>query len=533
MAMERLGMNKLREILRLKYELGLSDRQTAESCRTTHRTVSKYRELATQNGIDWEKDRLLDDTALERKVLVPVNGWQKPALYGKVMPRCRGTAKSLPDCAYIHEELKRPHVTLQLLHQEYKEEHKEAGYEQSFFCEIYRKWKKGLSISMRQDHNAGEKTFVDYCDGLWLVDRDTGKKKQTELFVGVWGASNYTYSEASMSQEMENWIMSHVRMFEYSGCVPRITVPDNLKSGIKDACRYDPEINRTYLELAQHYGFTVIPARKAKPKDKAKVEKGVNMAQRWILACLRNRVFYSLSEMNEAIKGLLEILNSRKMRKLNRSRKEMFETLDKPAAQPLPERRYEYALWKRCRPNIDYHVEVERHYYSVPYQLRREEMFARTTESVVELFYKNSRIASHVRSHVDWGHTTKIEHMPPAHQQYLDQTPSKMVDWAIGVGANTKEVIKNILESRKYIQQSYRSCLGIKRLEEYYGRERLENACRRAVAYKACTYRSVKAILVGGFDKQTDFAGNKTERLLPKHENIRGEGYYRGGEKLN
>ena len=521
MAQEKVGMNKLREILRLKYEHGLGNRQIAISCRTTHRTVAKYWELSIQNGIDWEKDKMLDDTELAKKVL------------GAEMQKPRNIrhSKVVPDWSYIHEELKRPHVTLQLLWEEYKEEQKEFGYERSFFCDLYRAWKKTLNISMRQDHKAGEKLFVDYSgvEGIGIINKNTGAITKTQLYVGVWGASNYTYAEASYSQGKQDWLMSHVRAFEYYGCVPHIVVPDNLKTGVTDPCLYEPEINRSYTELAEYYGFTVIPAPKAHPKDKAKVEKGVNMAQRWILACLRNRQFYSLAEFNTAIWELLDKLNNRKMRKINKTRKEMFYELDKPAAISLPERRYEYADWKICRVNIDYHVEIANHYYSVPYQLIHEQVDARITENTVEIFYKHNRITSHLHSYEKWKHTTKPEHMPTAHQKYFDQTPTRIIAWAEQIGPNTVEVVKKIFDSRKYIQQSYRSCMGIKRLENYYPKERIENACSRAVKYRAYSYKSVKAILVGGFDKQSDSFCNITTAPRIVHDNIRGEGYYNDG----
>lgn len=514
MAMTRLFMGKLREILRLKCGMGLGDRQVAESCQTSHTTVGKYARLGQAAGVVWEQDQHLDDAELERKVLgAPV-----------APPR----SKVVPDWTYVHTELKKKHVTLSILWEDYKETYKEAGYEFSFFRELYRVWEKKLRLSMRQVHRAGEKAFVDYCEGLWLTDIQTGARRRTVLFVGVWGASNKTYAEATMTEGLENWTMSHVRLFERSGCVPHIVVPDNLKSGVKDPDLYDPEINRTYLELARHYGFTVIPARPRKPQDKAPVECGVRIVQRWILARLRNRVFYSLSEMNSAINELLDDLNARKMRRLNRSRAELFETLDKPAALPLAEQRYEYALWKKCSPNIDYHVEVAKHYYSVPYQLRFESMFARITESVVELFCRNRRVASHARSRKEWYSSTLPEHMPPGHLAYMDQTPSKMTEWAGTVGENTQEVVKHILGSRKFIQQSYRACLGIKRLGQDYGNERLENACRRAVSYRAYGYRNIKAILAGGLDKQYDLAEDSSSAAMPAHGNIRGAGYYCG-----
>jgi len=351
MAQIRVSMDKLREILRLKYECGLSNRQAGASCGISRQTVSNYWAQAQQAGIDWERDKQLSDTELEQR------------LYGNglaVQP-----AKELPDFQYLFQELKRPHVTMQLLWQEYKEENPD-GYQYSWFNEIYREWRKKLNICMRQEHRAGEKMFIDYCDGPFITAPETGEKIPTQLFVSVWGASNYTYAEASFTQEKEAWLMSNVRAFEYSGCVPCIVVPDNLKSGVTKACRYEPYINRSYHDMCQHYGTTVIPARPYRAKDKAKVEAGVLVAQRWILACLRNRTFYRLSDLNQAIRELLEKLNNRNMQKLKCSRKHMFETLDKPAALPLVSQRYEYAEWRKARVNIDYHIEAFSHYYSVP-----------------------------------------------------------------------------------------------------------------------------------------------------------------------
>jgi transposase len=380
---------------------------------------------------------------------------------------------------------------------------------------------------MRQDHRAGEKMFIDYCDGLSITNPETGEKIPTQLFISVWGASNYTYVEASFTQEKEAWLMAHVRAFEYSGCVPRIIVPDNLRSGVDRACRYEPEINRTYLEMARHYGTTVIPARPYKAKDKAKVEVGVLLAQRWILACLRNRTFYSLRELNEAIRALVEKINNRQMRKLGRSRKELFETLDKPAALPLVQQRYEYADWQKARVNIDYHIEVASHYYSVPYQLIHEQVDVRSTGHTIEVFYKGARQTSHLRSYAKYGHTTKLEHMPESHRKYLEWTPPRIIQWAEKTGECTKEVVKTILESRKYPEQAYRSCLGILRLERCYPKERIENASRRALKYRTCSYQSIKSILATGLDKQTDFLYEQENVISPVHKNIRGWEYYR------
>jgi transposase len=512
MARLRIEMYKLREILRLKYECGLSDRQVAKGCAVSRRTVGIYWKQAQAAGLDWAQAKRLDDTELEQ------------AVWGSDRPGSRGT-NTLPDFHYIYRELKRPHVTLELLWQEYREENPNGcGY--SWFQERYSKWRKKLNVWMRQEHRAGEKVFVDYCAGLYLTDPVTGEKTQTQLFVGVWGASNYTYAEASLGQKKEAWA-AHVRLFEYSGAVPRLVVPDNLKSGVTKACRYEPEINRTYLDLAQHYGTTIIPARPGKPKDKAKVEAGVLLAQRWILACLRNRTFYSLAEMNQAIRELLERLNNRRMRRLDRSRKELFETLDRQAALPLPERRYEYADWKKARVNIDYHIEIERHRYSVPYQLVHEQVDVRLTGHVIEVFYKNRRTTSHARSWVRGGYTTKLEHLPPAHRKHLAWTPERMMDWAGKTGECTKEVVTTIIAGKKHPALAYRSCLGILRLGNCYPRERIENAARRALKFRTCSYQNMKAILAHGLDKQTDLFSGPVNLVSPAHENIRGQEYYR------
>jgi transposase len=429
-----------------------------------------------------------------------------------------------PDWSYIYKEMKRPHVTLQLLWQEYKEENPE-GCQYSWFGEQYRLWKKTLNISMRQEHRAGEKMFIDFCDGLSITDMKTDERTPTELFISVWGASCYTYAEACYTQKKESWLMAHVRAFEYSGCVPHIVVPDNLKSGVTKPCRYEPDINRTYLCMSQHYGTTILPARPGKPKDKAKVENGVWVAQRWILACLRNRTFYSLHELNEAIGPLLEKMNNKKMQKLERTRKELFETLDRPAALPLPQQRYEYADWKKARVNIDYHIEVLCHRYSVPYQLVHQAVDVRITSQAIEVFHKNKRITSHLRSNVKQGFTTKDEHMPEMHRKYLEWTPERILNWAEKTGECTKELVKTIMESKKHPQQTYRSCLGIFRLDKYYPKERIENAARRALKYRTYSYQSMKSILATGLDKQPDLFFNPG-KLSPMHENIRGQEYY-------
>lgn len=512
--MIRISMIKLREILRLRYENGLSVRAIGFSCNIGRQTVANYVTLSKISGINWEVDKNLNDTELEAK------------LYKNKVNI--GGDRAIPDYEYINTELKRPGVTLQLLWCEYKQQDPN-GYQYEMFCLLYRIWKKRQNVCMRQNHKAGEKLFIDYAgDKIQIINPATGEGIPTELFVAVWGASNYTYAEATHSQQLEDWIMSHVRAFEYFGCVPKVCVPDNLRSGVSKACRYEPDINLTYLDLAEYYGTVVIPARPYKSRDKAKVEVGVLIAERWILAVLRNKKFYSLGELNRGISGLLEKINNKEMIKLKKSRKELFETFDKPNALQLPEKSYEYAQWKKCRVNIDYHIEIDGHYYSVPYQLNKEQVDVRCTSKIVEIFFNKKRIASHIRDFNKGRHTTIPEHMPLSHRKYLEWTPSRIIEWAAKTGKNIAELVKNVLESREYPEQGYRSCLGILRLQKYYPVDRVEKACSRAIKYKLYSYKSVRNILELKLDQQFETESeNKTVPVL--HENIRGGRYYAEG----
>jgi transposase len=473
--------------------------------------VWKYLQRAKRAGLSWPLPEELDDAALEAKLFSEV--------FRAISP------KAPPDCAWIHRELRRKGVTLQLLHLEYLEAHP-GGYRYSQFCELYKRFREKLHPTMRQVHRAGEKVFVDF-SGLRpeIVDPKTGEVHEVELFVGVLGASNYTYAEAVESQELRHWIATHVRMLEYFGCSPELFVPDNLKSGVTRPCRYEPGVNRSYDDMARHYGATVIPARSGHAKDKAKVESGVQVAQRWILAALRNRTFFSLAELNEAIAEKLEILNSRPMQKLKVSRRELFETLDRPALKPLPSNRYTLAFWKTVTVNIDYHVDVDHNYYSVPYQLVREKVEARFTTATVEIYFKGKRVASHSRLAGRGKHSTPSEHTPRAHRAHAEWTPSRIISWAKKSGPATGRVVPRILESKRHPEQGYRACLGIIRLGRTHGGDRLEAACRRAEQLGAFTYRTVKNVLSSGADR---LPLDEEESLFatPEHPNIRGATYY-------
>jgi transposase len=512
MVQERLTMRKIREVLRLKWECGLSNRAIARSCSISHSTVGEYVRRAKEAGLSWPLPDDLDEERLF-KLLFP-----KPPDPGSQVIPC-------PDWSWVHAELRKKSVTLRLLWVEYREDHP-TGYGYSQFCALYREWAKRLNPSMRLTHKAGEKVFVDYAgQTVSVVDPDTGEVCQVQIFIGALGASNYTYVEAQWSQELPNWINGHVRMFSFFGGVPEIVVPDNLKAGVKNPCRYEPDLNPTYQDLAEHYGVAVIPARSGKPKDKAKAEVGVQVAERWILARLRNRTFFSLADLNHAIRELLGLLNERPMKHLERSRREFFELLDRPALRPLPEQPYVFATWKKARVNIDYHVEFDKHYYSVPYTLIHEEIDIRATQSTVEIFFKNKRVASHPRVKSPGRHTTLAEHMPTAHQKYLEWTPERLVRWAQSIGAHTAQLVQALLDSRKHPQQAYRSCLGLLRLAKRYGEERLEAACRRAFPAGIISYKGVKNILDAKLDQVEP---EEPSTVVPEsHENVRGQSYYR------
>ena len=409
-----------------------------------------------------------------------------------------------PDWVWVHRELKRKHVTRMLLLQEYREGEPE-GLEYSQFCDRYRDWAKRLPVTMRQEHRAGEKLFVDFSgDGIEIVDRETGEVVVAKLFVAVLGASNYTYVEPVVREDLPTWIGCHVRAFGYFGGVPEIVVPDNLKSGVKRPDHYDPELNPTYADLARHYGVAVIPARPYRPRDKAKVEQGVLLADRWIVAALRNRRFGSIDELREAVEPLVERLNARPMRKLKRSRRELFEEIDRPVLRALPEGAYEYAVWAPPKANIDYHVEFDHHYYSVPYTLAGQKLDLRATATTIEVFRDGRRVASHRHSYVAHKATTVPEHMASAHRAHAEWTSSRIAAWAAKIGPKTAELVSEIMRRKPHPEQGFRASHGVIRLRSRYPDDRIERACARALAHRAISYRNVEAILRHHLDRITD-----------------------------
>jgi transposase len=395
---------------------------------------------------------------------------------------------------------------------------------------LYRDWTKTIDVSMRQTHIAGEKAFVDYAgQTMPTIDPSNGEIRQAQIFIGVLGASNYAYAEPSWDQTLESWIGSHVRMFEFFGGAPKVIVPDNLTSGVKKPDFYEPDINPTYQDLAVHYGAVVLPTRVRKPRDKAKVEKGVQDAERRILAPLRNRTFFGLDELRRAIREALEDLNNKPFQKIDGCRRSLFETLDKPALQPLPSARYEFALWKKARANVDYHIELDHNYYSVPHQLARQEVEARLTASTVEVLFKGKRVASHRRLHGKGQYSTQKEHMPDSHRRYAEWSPSRIIGWGGSIGPGTAKVTETILSQKPHPEQGFRQCLGIFRLSKEYGNDRVEAACQRVVALGAYSYRSVQSILKRNLDKTKTEA--PAQAVTVEHENVRGAGYYTQGDE--
>ena len=520
MPRKRVSMRKIREVLRLKWSQSLSNRQIARSCKIGKTTVSDYVRLAEEAGLSWPLPEGLDDEELERKLFGSAEAKKKEGV-------------PIPDWAVVHKELKRKGVSKFLLWQEYKLEHPN-GFGRSSFNQRYQKWCAEQNLSMRQHHKAGEKLYVDYAGmTIDITDSTTGEIKAAQVFVGVLGASNYTYTEATWTQNSEDWIGSHCRMLTFLGGVPEIIVPDNLKSGVSKASYYEPDINKTYLDFAEHYDVAIIPTRVRKPKDKSKVEKGVQVVEGQILAPLRNRTFFSLAEANEAIALLLQEVNTKQMQKQPWSRKELFEDLEKPVLRELPKETYVLAYWKHATVHLDYHVALDGFYYSVPYQYARKRVDLRYTQSSVEVYYKNKRIATHLRKQVNKGrkHVTVKEHMPAQHRYRDEWTPQRFINWAEKIGPYTAEFITKLMNSRKHPEQSFRACLGVLRLGDSYTEERLEAACHRACFLQTYSYQSIESILKHKLDSEqlptpAKPAEHHQEATQQHHQNVRGPDYY-------
>jgi len=514
----RLPMRQIKEVLRLHHEAHLSERQIAHSCRISRSTVQRYVERAAAANLGWPVPESLDDTQLERLL------FSRPPV--QTTNAGRPPVKAQPDFAKIHQELKaNKSVTLQLLWQEFSEQNPD-GTRYSWFCEQYRDWARHLDVVLRQDHRAGEKTFVDHAgDTIQVIDPATGQSRPAYVFVAVLGASNYTYAEATWTRSLPDWIGSHTRALAFFDGATQLIVPDQWKAGVQKPCYWEPELNRTYQEWAIHNGTAIVPARPGHARDKAKVEQGVLLVERWILAALRKRQFFSLAQVNEAISELMVKVNQKPFRKLPGSRLELYQKLDRPALQPLPQQPYVFAEWKKDRVRLDYHVEVDGHYYSVPYQLAQQPVEIRYTATTVEVLCRGKRVASHVRSWEKPGTTTETSHQPKSHQRYREWTPTRLLEWAEAIGPFTHRLVETMLIDKPHPEAGYRAAMGLRSLASQYGDERLEAAATRAVRSKLSRLDNVRSILHTRLDQQP-LPTLVTAAEPVAHDNIRGAAYY-------
>ena len=508
-------MKRIKEVLLLSLDKGLNQTQVAAALHLARSTVQDYLRRFHSRGLSREGLAALAEDALE-KLLFP--------------PQTLTAGRPEPDCAYLHTELRKTGVTLQLLWEEHRKDYPEGlGYTQ--FCERYRAYTRRLNVSMRQTHKAGEKAYVDYSGKKGrLVDAKTGEVVAVELFVMVWGASNYTYAEAQESQSLPNWLGGHARAFQYYECVPHHIVPDCLKDAVTKAHLYDPDLNETYVEMCRHYGCAPLPARPGRAKDKAKVEVGVQVAQRWILARLRKQVFHVLHEINSAILLLLKDLNARNMRHLGKTRQELFLAVDKPHALPHPPEAFRHFTHATCRVGIDYCIQVEKHYYSVPYVHTGKQVEVRLYERSLEVFLASERIALHVRSRKPYAHTILPEHMPEKHKKHLAWTPARLLSWAGKTGPNTQALVAAILERGPFVEMGYRPALGVMRLADTHGAEKMEAACGYALPRRLFRLAQLTQLLKMG----AGLAPESGEESPPSvvHENLRGMAYYADGPAL-
>ena len=501
-------MRKIREILRLRFAAGLSIRQIKDSTKVSVGAIQKLLSKAQELELSWPLPDELDDTALA--------GLFYPGADTRLSSRFQ-----VPDWSAVHQELKRKGMTLQLLWEEYTQQYPNRCYSYSQFCDRYRHWRGKQRRSMRQTHKAGEKCFVDYCgQTVPIIDPGSGEIREAQVFVGVLGASNYTYAEATYTQSLPHWLESHVRMFTFFGGCTELIIPDNLRSGVSQACRYDPDLNASYQQLAEHYQVAVVPARPYKPKDKAKAEVGVQIVERWILARLRRHSFFSLAELNQCIRSLLEELNQKPFKQLSGNRLQAFERLDKPALKPLPVHPYRYVEIKPVKVNIDYHVQHNQHHYSVPHQYVGETLELHASDTLITLYFRQRQVAAHPRSHRP-GTTTEASHMPKRHQKQQRWTPGRLKHWAKDIGPEVLTWVDTQLTTRDHPEQAYRVCLGLLNLSRDYPLARLNAACKIANREGLLRLKQIKSILRSHRDQLPEPLDLQTE-LPQEHENIRG-----------
>ena len=509
MPARRLAMRNLREILRLRYQSGLSLRQIKGSQRVSLGAVQKIISKAEQLALDWEKITQLDDQQLAR------------LFYPESDARVSNQFQC-PDWVEVHQELRRKGVTKHLLWEEYTQAYPNRSYSYPQYCFLYQDWVKKQKRSMRQLHKAGDKLFVDYAgQTVPIINGETGEIRTAQIFVAVLGASNYTYCEATWSQSLPDWLGSHARAFAFIGGVAKLIVPDNLKSGVSKACRYDPDINPSYQQLAAHYGTAIMPARPYKPKDKSKAEVGVQIIERWILARLRHQSFFSLAELNHCIRALLVEVNNKPFKQLKGTRQQWFESIDRPALMPLPKQAYQYTDIKTVKVNVDYHIQYEQHLYSVPHHLVGEKLELHAKERLMELFFQGKRVTSHVRQYRP-GTTTVAEHMPVRHEKHHQWSAGRLMNWAKDLGDEVLHWVQAQLKQKQHEQQAYRVCLGLLNLSKDYPASRVNNACAIANQHHLYRLKQIKSILQSNQDQLLNDSQEQLTLLPQSHENIRG-----------
>jgi len=509
MAATRMTMRKIRDILRLRLSAGLTIRQINISTKASIGAIQKLLAQADKLGLSWPLPDDLNDKELAR-------------LFYPEADTAVSSRYQLPDWVKVHQELKHKGVTKQLLWEEYTQQYPNKCYSYSQYCDRYRHWLGQQKRSMRQTHKAGEKCFVDYCGPtVPIISASTGEIRTAQVFVGVLGASNYTYADATYSQSLPDWLGSHARMFDYFGGCPELVIPDNLRAGVSKACRYDPQLNPSYQQLAEHYQIAIIPARPYRPKDKSKAEVGVQIVERWVLARLRHHTFFSLAELNQCIRALLDDLNQKPFKQLPGNRLQAFEQLDKPALKSLPKQAYRYVEIKSVKVNIDYHVQHQQHHhYSVPHQYVGETLELHASETLVSLYFRQQQVASHPRKHTP-GTTTTPAHMPTRHQKHQQWTPGRLKNWAQDTGPDVLAWVTRQLTIKDHPEQAYRVCLGLLNLSREYPVQRLDAACKIANKQDLLRLNQIKSILKSNRDQLPEQLDLDVE-LPQDHENIRG-----------
>lgn len=509
MPAKRITMRNLRELLRLRLQADLSLRQIQRSLRISLGAVQNITSKADELGLTWSKINTLDDRQLA-EVFYPTSDTRVSKGFEP------------PDWVAIHQELRRKGVTKHLLWEEYTQAYPNRSYSYPQYCFLYQQWANKQKRSMRQVHKAGDKLFVDYAgQTVPIINGQTGEIRMAQIFIAVLGASNYTYCEATRTQALPDWLGSHARTFEFFGGVPKLVVPDNLKSGVTKACRYDPDVNASYQQLAAHYSIAIMPARPRAPKDKAKVEVGVQIIERWILARLRHHTFFSLAELNQCIKALLIDVNNKPFKQLKGTRQQWFDSLDKPALGSLPKQAYTYTDIKTVKVNIDYHIQYDQHLYSVPHHLVGERLELHASAHLIELYFQHQRIASHARAYRP-GTTTVPEHMPVKHAKHHQWNAGRLMNWAKELGDEVLIWVKVQLKQKQHEQQAYRVCLGLLNLSRTYPASRLNKACAIANRHQLYRLKQIKSILKSNQDQLLSESNEQLTLLPQSHENIRG-----------